>query len=127
MSLVPSYVYCNDGKFYQDLAYRSKTRDWFICFDDDDPIELVVRETCPKSPHEILAEVGIHYVAIGRPSRGDRVFGKNWRFHPAKGYFLKVRPGPFPAPRPWDTYDKIFTKQPDRQGVYYGIGVEDLR
>jgi len=44
MSLVATYVKCSDGQFYRLPIFGGNMHgcDWFICYDDDDPIELVV-------------------------------------------------------------------------------------
>ena len=39
MSLVPTFVKADNGKWYQNPELEGPG--WFICFDDDDPIELV--------------------------------------------------------------------------------------
>jgi hypothetical protein len=119
MSLVATYVYCKDGKYYDDLAYRDQDNTWFICFDDDEPVEVVIRETCRKSPEEILTEVGIPFNSVMKGCRRSmRMFGK---MKDARAYFINVRNEPFPAPRAWDTWDKVFDHNPRREGVYYGL------
>lgn len=40
MSLVPTYVLADDNEFYKDPTINGI--DFFICFDDDDPPELVI-------------------------------------------------------------------------------------
>ena len=40
MSLVSTYVRAVDGKFYRNPVLRGKG--WYLCFDDDEPPELVV-------------------------------------------------------------------------------------
>ena len=44
MSLTSTYVEADDGLFYKDPLLHSRTDPvtWFICFDDDDPPELVI-------------------------------------------------------------------------------------
>jgi len=42
MSLVATYVQATDGKFYKGAVIFEEG--WFVCFDDDDPPELVVFE-----------------------------------------------------------------------------------
>lgn len=41
MSLVPTWVYAEDGNWYKDPVITGPG--WFICFDDDDPPEMVIR------------------------------------------------------------------------------------
>lgn len=49
MSLCATWVGpCTDGKFYKDPTWKGNLRpdgscDWFICLDDDDPPEIVIR------------------------------------------------------------------------------------
>lgn len=64
MSLVSTYVLCDDGLFYKDPTLYDA--DWFICFDDVDLPEIVIHS---KDQHtdkwfrrrarEILASVGL--------------------------------------------------------------------
>lgn len=42
MSLVPSYVKLGQ-LWYQGPAIYDETKEWFICFDDEDPPELIVK------------------------------------------------------------------------------------
>ena len=49
MSLVPTYVLFDDGKWYKDPCIQPEDFSWYICFDDDDPIELVIE--MPKDEH----------------------------------------------------------------------------
>lgn len=130
MSLVSSFIYCKDGKFYRNLVYRGENWDWFICFDDQDPVELVVRRDYPpaKPPMKILGELGIPYYAVEkRHSVGERLFEfenlKKAKLHPATSYFLKVHNKPFPTPREYDLWDgDPFEDGNDIvQGVIYGL------
>lgn len=41
MSLVPDYVKYSDGKWYKNSTFGVADK-WFVCFDDNDPPELVV-------------------------------------------------------------------------------------
>lgn len=45
MSLTSTFVKCNDGNYYRDPTWRGN--DFFICFDDDDPPEIVIKK--PKN------------------------------------------------------------------------------
>lgn len=40
MSLCPAFVRAEDGNLYRNPTIRGE--DWYVCFDDDDPPELVV-------------------------------------------------------------------------------------
>ena len=44
MSLVPTWVLCDDRRMYRDAVLAAAADgDWFICFDDNDPPELVMQ------------------------------------------------------------------------------------
>jgi len=45
MSLVPTFVKGSDGKYYKNPLLQDETNQWFICYDDDDPIEIVMYTT----------------------------------------------------------------------------------
>jgi hypothetical protein len=50
MSLVATYVLATDGRYYEDPTIYDTEHwppNWFLCFDDDDPPELVVRKGTP--------------------------------------------------------------------------------
>lgn len=54
MSLVPVFVYASDGKYYKDPVIRGPG--WFICFDDEEPPEVVIQiETGASIPHDAEA------------------------------------------------------------------------
>lgn len=120
MSLGPHFVKCVDGKWYEDLTYRAADNTWFICFDESDPPELVMRKTCKLTVTEILNQVGIVVSGIKQGNYGsDRIFGR--RFCAAKSYWLEMDLNkPLPAPRAQDTFDSFFTARTRREGTYFG-------
>ena len=83
MSLVSSFVVMNDGKFYQNPIIYDETGDWFLCFDDDDPPEFVIRNAVISSSRknrekeilEILEKVGISAKITESRVCGQRNFG----------------------------------------------------
>lgn len=44
MSLVSTYVVMDDGLFYKNPVIFDDTNNWYICFDDEDPPEFVIRK-----------------------------------------------------------------------------------
>lgn len=50
MSMVPTYVRASDGRFYKNPVLTSE--DGFICFDDNDPPELVMKTRGSKVTNE---------------------------------------------------------------------------
>ena len=127
MSLVSTYIKTTDGKWYRNLVYRGEG--WFICFDDDDPIELVIRKSSGIKPEDIDLLKQFPKFRLSKPRSSGRNFGGDWLF-PAVAYFLCAESqlsfgNPFPAPRETDTYDKVFDEYPNTQGVYYGGRIEE--
>ena len=70
MSLVAIWVLADDGRWYEDPTIAPPDNSWYICFDDDDPIELVIRAAAWGGPggkkkdliargNKILEEAGL--------------------------------------------------------------------
>lgn len=110
MSLVPTWVRATDGKYYKDPVLRE--RDWFLCFDDNEPPELVVKwkegDDLPsfwRRAETILKELGLQYRFLSkRPALHSRDFG-NYRLrsgsislHYAGSVFLEIT-APIPVPQ----------------------------
>lgn len=121
MSLGPCFVKCSDGKWYRELTYRASDNTWFICFDEDEPVELVMRMSCETAPHVILRDMGIKAEIMAQGSFGSQRMFKN-RFCNAKSYFIDCAKQKYPAPRPWDTHEGAFEKRPQLEGTYFGEG-----
>lgn len=121
MSLVPTYTYCKDNIWYEDLVYADLTDSWFICFDDDDPVELVVFEDCKMSPKQILKEVKIPYTSLRKENENQRIRPATGGFAFAKSYFLKVINEPFPTPFFGCKWDSACDKRPIKECVIYGF------
>jgi hypothetical protein len=97
MSKVPTYVQAIDGKFYQEPTIIGEG--WFICFDDDDPPELVIEQPIKKAAVEILKSTGIHYTALQKHSKSQREFdGKTKK---AISYFFHLH-SRIPVPQKFD-------------------------
>ena len=89
MSLVSTYVRAKDGYFYRNPVIREK--DWFICFDDDDPAELVIKKKSNLRPQDIFKKIGLKYSKLTkRGVQAERIFEKkDWKFEPAISYFFE--------------------------------------
>lgn len=138
MSLVPTFVKCVDGAFYKNLVYKSRPatpdtrpgRDWFVCFDDDEPVEVVIR-THPGQPSvgTVIVTLGLPVKSVKASGRGVHMRSFNGTMRNAVSYFLTVEDKPFPEP--WrggvDTWDSRTEKLPRGEGVFYGLGIEELR
>ncbi|NIN68878.1 MAG: hypothetical protein GTO63_30165 [Anaerolineae bacterium] len=123
MSLVPDFTYCQDGKWYKELVYADESGDWYVCFDDSEPMEVVIAAECDLSPKQILDRLEIPYERIfkGKTFAG-RLFPPDWKYlRRAKAYFVYVRNLAFPVPGEHCKYDQIYDEYPNREGVYYGM------
>jgi hypothetical protein len=83
MSLVATWARAQDGYYYKNPVLRGP--DWFLCFDDDDPPELVIavpvstkkiRGTSRDMAARILADAGITYRNMRVNGTAFRVFSK---------------------------------------------------
>jgi hypothetical protein len=71
-----------DGKYYQNPVIYDETGDWFICFDDEDPVEFVIRKNVISSSRkdrereilERLEVLGISAKIINSKPTGQRNF-----------------------------------------------------
>ena len=107
MSLVSTYVRAVDGKLYRNPTVVGDG--WFVCFDDDDPVELVVFRDAimPK----------LDWLEVGRPHAcGRRCVPPEWkRMKPANAYWCELR-APIPVPT---LHDGTVGEDDIWQGVIY--------
>lgn len=138
---LPTFVYCRDGKYYEDLVYQDfpTRRDWFICFDPDEPAEFVLKEEAWRGgfkPENILKHRGFDEKVLarlvnGRKDAHRRFFGelhgttereKALGCHNALSWFLIFRKGaPLPSPQEHDSCAEIWPIYPNKAGVYFGV------
>ncbi|TAK59512.1 hypothetical protein [Methylobacter sp.] len=121
MSLVRTYVICADNQAYDNLVYRGEG--WFVCFDDDDPIEVVIKHTCRRTAKQILKEIGLGPgCSLTKGTTAYRSFGKKMVM--ATSWFVQRYEGTFVAPRKQDTFEGL-AQHPDEalhfEGVFYGV------
>jgi hypothetical protein len=132
MSCASTYVKCQDGKYYKNLIYRDKRLNWFICFDDNDPVELVIKKnpgmmisrlsikkTHEFDPEAILRRLKVPFIRILKPYMCKRSFGDD-DFHDSICYFVEVRNALFMKPRKHDTHDGCTPCLPTNDLVCYG-------
>ena len=100
MSLVSNFVIMVDGKWYKNASIYDKTNNWFICFDDDDPSELVSYspKQMPKVDRlnflkTILLTSDITANIISHQNSGSRLFPPNWTgpFKPTISAYLNIK------------------------------------
>lgn len=112
MSLVPTFVQAVDGKYYENPTLRGVDSDgarWFLCFDDDDPPELVIerknRKLTINHGKAILAPLGFKYEFLMRqPQSSGRLFGKSLSSPSADAgaFFIKIKSA-IPVPTEFDS------------------------
>lgn len=120
MSLVSTYVRATDGLFYRNPTLNGNG--WFICFDDDDPVEIVVQYTekyknkklLKERALGILKEVGLKHTPLTESGGSMRMFGS--KFKDAYAFFFEIE----------NRIDPKYIKEHDGtvkghvgQGVYY--------
>jgi len=131
---LPTFTRCADGKWYEDLVYQDSPlrRAWFICFDDREPAELVVK--ADKNPDVSVARMILNArgfglcvkgLMIGRKDKHDRFFGpiegEKPEGFPAVSWFIVFKKGvPLPTPSAHDSCAQIFSIFPNKDGVYFG-------
>lgn len=109
MSKVNVFVECVDGKFYSHPIIGGE--DWFLCFDDEDPPEGVVRRMKNSTPaitrsylYDRLVEAGVKFKIV-RQTAGQgafdgysRMYPPDWtKWFPSRAYEISVL-APIPVP-----------------------------
>ena len=137
---LPTFVRAEDGKFYQDLVYQDTPlrRAWFICFDDREPAEIVVRASFQNQmkPLDILKARGfskcLSGILPGRRTPHPRFFGCEFDptsprgerpidGHDAVSWFIIFRKGvPLPTPKGHDSCVEWYSFFPNLPGAYFG-------
>ena len=105
MSLVPTYVQCADGKWYKD-PLMGNIDTYFLCFDDDEPPEIVIDEECFNNgirPENVIKALHLDALQIGKLRRSERCFGKSLiersnkiEMKPAVSCFIRIYRAPDP-------------------------------
>jgi len=119
MSLGYIFVKFDDGKWYRGGALGEE--DWFICFDEDEPPELVIKKGAFKNgltPEKIIEKIGLDADIAGKlKTFAGRCFTKDLKLEPAVTVFLRIYS---PPPEKWvKDYDKVYDKVPESEGTYF--------
>jgi hypothetical protein len=91
MSLGATFVRASDGYFYKEPILSGDN--WFICFDEDDPPELVIAQESGLNPHEVLKSANVGYRKLKLYSDyAERDFGRDgsFTFKPANSYWFEM-------------------------------------
>lgn len=126
MSLVSTYCLADDGKWYKEPVLRGE--DWFICFDDDDPPELVFKEHSDINPYILLRELGIKAKLKGRGHLSGRMFGRSddYKFDDAVSFWLNIKK-PIPASAITE-HEGVIDELPFQGTLYdFGAGLKGLK
>lgn len=95
MSLIPTYAQSREGNWYRNPTIRADDGSWFVCWDDREPVELVVKrgEWKPSEVVERLRDLGWDVFTISAPqNHGSRYF--DGKLHKAARVFLGQDGGP---------------------------------
>ena len=123
MSLGPTFVMFSDRAWYRNPVLGEE--DWFLCFDEDDPPEIVVKQSaCDKGldAKEIIKRMGVDaYTQHTKPVPcGERCFSHDHslnNFAPAYSWFIYLN-----SPPPIKyliSHDGLSEKEPKLEGVYF--------
>ena len=124
MSLVSTWVRMKDGKWYQNPTMYDDN--WYICFDDDDPPELVM--TIGNKPNTqarrdamaLLNGIGIKFELYpGNGMRSQRLFPPKYKiFKHAISFFFKMKSAPDLANLKFKA-DSVKEELPETECVFY--------
>lgn len=118
MSKVATYVEGANGRYYTcPVIY---TDEWYVCFDDDDPPEIVIRsfansssQSVVKRAKKFLRDAGFRYKNLKHKSHGSlRAFPPAWKFKQAGSAEFKLLE-PFPVKGVQIHSDGDFEMMPD--------------
>lgn len=117
MSLGNVYLKSSDGKWYEWPTLEGVTQDgkkWYLCFDEDDPPELVVQTNGNGKEidaKKILREAGVSFSGIRFGGVCGRCIGD------AASFWVDIT-APIPTPT---KFNAVFDKNPERPGTYYSF------
>ena len=113
---------CADGRYYSEPCWKSEEKeygwDWFICLDEDDPPEIVVRESVDGPTLSWFKYKGLK----GGGSRGCLEPGSALNFVKAKSAFGKFQQ----VPPPPIEYDRVVEDRNDCSPLYTFYSTEGL-
>jgi len=99
MSIGPTFVRADEGNFYKEVSIKGD--DFFICFDENDPPELVIMKKgrtakeLEKRAEQIIRELKIQATIKNENTTtgfdSERCFNDDpLAFKPARAYFLDI-------------------------------------
>ena len=120
MSLGPTFVKATDNLFYKNPIIEGK--DFFICFDEDDDPELVIRNCLKESvlsiANQIFKDLNLSGKVLAhtfsKNKNSLRIF--NEKFCPAFNVFLNINK---PIPKEIISKHDGILKDTSEEGTYY--------
>lgn len=113
MSQHPVYCYCDDGCWYKDPIWTNFAT-YYVCEDDDDPTELVVRFG-HEIPELAWFKCGVHWTK--GMTRNFPIDLNKWKLWKAKSCFGRMVDNP-PPPQ---IFGAKYDERPDRVGVFLQV------
>ncbi len=128
MSLVATYVKGSDGQYYKLPIFSGEVDGcrWFICYDDDDPIELVIAsqdavvvEEVKEGIKKLFSDNDCDISFSKIQGRSQRCFSANdWRdFHDAVSMWVEMKEPPVEL---ITKHEGVMERGSIGQGVIYG-------
>ncbi len=118
MSLVPTYTLLSNNKWYKNPVLGEHS--WFLCFDDDDPIEIVIIEKdfyAGLTPESIIKKLNIDGWVTSKAMHSQRLFGSKNHFKHSVAFFIVANSAPnvnFLL-----RHDGVYDTMLKKEGVYY--------
>lgn len=119
MSLVSTYVKFNDGKYYKNPVIYGDG--WYICFDDDEPPELVAETRLNfKKLIDTASTIGFDVNKRTRIHKCTRLYPSEYsEFRPSSAIFLSWKGKVNPTGH-WVKHDGVFDKPKGQCVIYEG-------
>jgi len=96
MSMVPTYVQGSDTFYYKNPVI-GVAGNWLICWDDSEPVEILVTEEVVNTLKKLRDEHGFHLRAISKGRKSFRSLGSSYGMVEVKAYFCELISGAFPV------------------------------
>lgn len=126
MSRVSTFVQGSDFKFYRNPVLYGD--DWYLCFDDDDPPEVVVKTTVKREARKLagdrLAGAGVKFKILEARTESYRCFPPTYTgFHKAFSFFVELKE-PLPVGGPALLKHDGMTDFPSTECVFLTFDLE---
>jgi hypothetical protein len=131
MSMISDYELADDGKWYEH-AVIGEPKKWYVCFDDEDPPQLVIRKMrvgqgdrmeLYMEVEALIQQFKLPFEIVSRNSDHDCMFpdvtGRwNGKMLKATSYVVRLT-GTIPSAL-IICFKDVFDRKPNGDGVFYG-------